>query len=66
MTRPPGYGANPALDVTRLPGSRTTLAFGLPAEGVHGQLEIDSSYRIIREVLTAPKHQINRTFTYPG
>jgi copper transport protein len=60
------YGTNPALDVIRLPGSRTTIAFGLPAEGVHGRLELDASYRIVREVLTAPKHQINRTFTYPG
>jgi copper transport protein len=59
------YGTNPALDTTLLPGGRTTLAFGLPAEGIHGQLEIDSSYRIVREVLTAPKHLISRTFSYP-
>jgi copper transport protein len=61
------YGSNPALAITLLPATngRTTLAFGLPAEGIHGELEIDPSYRIIRETLTAPKHQIHRTFSYP-
>jgi hypothetical protein len=61
------YGSSPSLDVTLLPGTngRTTLAFGLPAEGIHGLLELDPSYRITRETLTAPKHQINRSFSYP-
>lgn len=62
------YGSPSSLDVTVVPAAngRTTLAFGLPAEGIHGRLEVDASYRVIREILTAPKHQINRTFTYPG
>ncbi|GAA3137196.1 copper transport protein [Kribbella aluminosa] len=61
------YGNSPALDTTVLPATngRTTLAFGLPAEGIHVQLEIDTSNRITRETLTAPKHLIQRTFTYP-
>jgi len=61
------YGSTPSLDVTLLPATngRTTLAFGLPAEGIQGRLELDPSYRITREILTAPKHQITRTFAYP-
>jgi hypothetical protein len=43
--------------VAVLPASagRTTLSFGLPAEGVHVQLEVDMSYWMIRETLTAPE-----------
>ncbi|MGC4939975.1 CopD family protein [Kribbella sp. DT2] len=61
------YGSGPKLGVTVLPATadRTALAFGLPAEGIHVQLEVDASYRITHETLTAPKHLINRTFTYP-
>jgi copper transport protein len=41
------------------------LTFGLPAEGIHVELEIDASHRIVRETLSASKHLTHRTFRYP-
>jgi copper transport protein len=61
------YGSPPDPQVVtraRL-GGGSVLTFGLPAEGVHVELEVDASYRIIAETLAAPKHLTRRSFTYP-
>ncbi|WP_083933562.1 copper resistance CopC/CopD family protein [Kribbella catacumbae] len=62
------YGSPPDPDVVLRPrpAGGGVLTFGLPAEGVHVELEVDASYRIIRETLAAPKHLTQRTFSYPG
>lgn len=62
------YGSPPDPDVVlrRRPAGGAVLTFGLPAEGVHVELEVDASYRIIRETLAAPKHLTQRTFIYPS
>ena len=49
----------------RRPGGHTVLLFGLPAEGVHVELEVDTSYRIVRKTLAAPKHLTRRSLSYP-
>jgi copper transport protein len=61
------YGSPPDPQVVRRarPGGGSVLTFGLPAEGVHVELEVDASYRIIAETLAAPKHLTRRSFTYP-
>jgi copper transport protein len=61
------YGSPPDPQVVRRarPGGGSVLTFGLPAEGVHVELEVDASYRIVAETLAAPKHLIRRSFTYP-
>jgi hypothetical protein len=46
-------------------GGGSLLTSGLPAEGIHVELEVDASDRIIAETLAAPKHLTRRTFTYP-
>jgi copper transport protein len=57
---------DPEVVMRRRPsGGGSVLTFGLPAEGIHVELEVDASYRIIREILAAPKHLTQRTFTYP-
>ncbi|MGH8775826.1 MAG: copper resistance protein CopC [Jiangellaceae bacterium] len=60
------YGDAPGVEVAVLPGTddRTTIMFGLPAEGVHVRLEVDDTGRIVGETLAAPKHLIERTFVY--
>jgi copper transport protein len=61
------YGSPPDPQVVRRPrpGGGSILTFGLPAEGIQVELEVDTSYRIIAETLAAPKHLTQRTFTYP-
>jgi copper transport protein len=56
---------DPGVVVEPRPGGHRLLTFGLPAEGVHVALEVDASYRIIRETLAGPNHLATRTFTYP-
>lgn len=46
------------------PGGHHLLTFGLPAEGIHVELEVDASYRIVHETLAAPNHLAKRTFNY--
>lgn len=64
-SEPYGSPPDPEVVMRRRPGGGSVLTFGLPAEGVHVELEVDASYRIIRETLAAPKHLTERTFTYP-
>jgi copper transport protein len=45
--------------------ARPVLTFGLSAEGIYAELQLDSSYRIVSETLAAPKHLTRPTFTYP-
>jgi copper transport protein len=61
------YGSPPDPEVVLPSGPQrpNLLAFALPAEGIYVELEIDASYRIIRETLAAPKHLTERTFAYP-
>lgn len=65
------YGDGSGIDVIDLgppsvgPGSREII-FGLPAEGVAIRMVLDASSRILRETISAPKHQIEREFAYPG
>lgn len=60
------YGSPPDPLVVRRsrPGGGTVLTFGLPAEGIQVELEVDASYRLIAETLAAPKHLTRRTFSY--
>ncbi|WP_406057675.1 hypothetical protein [Kribbella sp. NBC_00889] len=55
---------DPDVVVEPRPGGHRLLTFGLPAEGIHVELEVDASYRIVRETLVDPNHLANRTFTY--
>lgn len=65
-SEPYGDPPDPDTITQQQPDGRTVLTFGLPAEGIYGELELDSSYRIVRETLAAPKHLTRRTFTYPN
>jgi len=62
------YASPPDPEVVRRarPGGGGILTFGLSAEGIQVELEVDASYRIVAETLAAPKHLVRRTFTYPG
>lgn len=64
-SEPYGSPPDPEVVLRRGPAGGRTLTFGLPAEGIHVELVLDASYRIIRETLAAPKHLTERTFTYP-
>jgi copper transport protein len=64
-SEPYGSPPDPQVVMRARPGGGSVLTFGLPAEGVHVELEVDASYRIIAETLAAPKHLIRRSFTYP-
>ncbi|MEV0800700.1 copper resistance protein CopC [Kribbella sp. NPDC050281] len=55
---------DPDVVVEPRPGGHRLLTFGLPAEGIHVELEVDASYRIVRETLADPNHLATRTFTY--
>src|SRR3982074_1037310 len=50
-SEPYGSPPDPNVAMLRRPGGHTVLLFGLPAEGVHVELEVDTSYRIVRETL---------------
>ncbi|HEU4948908.1 MAG TPA: copper resistance protein CopC [Kribbella sp.] len=56
---------DPEVVVQPAAGGRRILSFGLPAEGIYVELEVDASYRIVRETLAAPNHLAQRTFSYP-
>jgi copper transport protein len=56
---------DPIVLVQSKPAGHRVLTFGLPAEGIHVELEVDASYRIVHEILTAPNQFAQRTFTYP-
>jgi len=56
---------DPEVVVEPRPGGHRLLTFGLPAEGIHVELEVDASYRIVHETLAAPNHLAMRTFNYP-
>jgi len=64
---PYGDGSQ-VTDVVVLPSADRTgpreIVFGLPAEGVSIGMVLDRSRRIVRETVTAPKHQIERQFRY--
>jgi copper transport protein len=64
-SEPYGSPPDPNVAMLRRPGGHTVLLFGLPAEGVHVELEVDTSYRIVRETLAAPKHLTRRSLSYP-
>jgi copper transport protein len=64
-SEPYGSPPDPQVVMRARPGGGSVLTFGLPAEGVHVELEVDASYRIIAETLAAPKHLTRRSFTYP-
>ncbi|MFG1621960.1 copper resistance protein CopC [Kribbella sp. NPDC049227] len=55
---------DPDVVVEPRPDGHRLLTFGLPAEGIHVELEVDASYRIVRETLADANHLANRTFTY--
>lgn len=55
---------DPDVVVESRPGGHRLLTFGLPAEAIHVELEVDASYRIVRETLADPNHLATRTFTY--
>ncbi|TCC54477.1 hypothetical protein E0H73_38735 [Kribbella pittospori] len=55
---------DPDVVVEPRPGGHQLLTFGLPAEGIHVELEVDASYRIVRETLADPNHLATRTFKY--
>ncbi len=60
------YSASPDPDVViePRPSGHRLLTFGLPAEGINVELEVDASYRIVHETLAAPNHLAVRTFDY--
>jgi copper transport protein len=64
-SEPYGSPPDPQVVSVRRSGAGAVLAFGLPAEGIYVELEVDASYRIVRETLAAPKHLTRRTFGYP-
>ncbi|TCC44345.1 hypothetical protein E0H75_35810 [Kribbella capetownensis] len=55
---------DPDVVVEPRPGGHHLLTFGLPAEGIQVELEVDASYRIVHETLAAPNHLATRTFKY--
>lgn len=63
-SEPYGSPPDPPTVVLETVSGRQTIAFGLPAEGIYVELELDTSYRILSEKLTAPKHLTRRTFSY--
>jgi copper transport protein len=64
-SEPYGSPPDPQVVTIRRATAGNVFAFGLPAEGIYVELEVDASYRIIREKLAAPKHLTERTFSYP-
>jgi copper transport protein len=64
-SEPYGSPPDPQVVIRARPGGGSVLTFGLAAEGIQVELEIDASNRIIAETLAAPKHLTRRTFTYP-
>lgn len=57
------FGSGVAPVVVRL--DQRTLSLGYPAEATYVQLTLDRHDRIVREVLAAPNHLVNRTLVYP-
>ncbi|TDO35151.1 copper transport protein [Kribbella sp. VKM Ac-2527] len=64
-SEPYGNPPDPQITMFRSPNGNLELTFGLPAEGIHVELEVDPAYRILTETLAAPKHLTRRTFSYP-
>lgn len=56
---------DPEVVIQTRTGGHRILTFGLPAEGIHVELEVDSSYRIVHEALAVPNHLAQRAFSYP-